>query len=178
MRRAVPWARLLGVCVLSALALAGCAHAPQPPTQPGPDAAASAPMSWRGRLALRVQPSAPQQEPAAFFASFELSGQPQAGSLLLLGPLGTALAQLRWDAHIAVLSKEGQERAYASLEELVTEVTGAALPVAALFDWLQGRAAPAPGWSVDLSRLAEGRLTARREHPPPAAELRLILDSP
>jgi outer membrane lipoprotein LolB len=55
-------------------------------------------------------------------------------------------------------------------------VTGAALPVAALFDWLAGRAADVAGWQVDLSLREQGRLSARRDTPRPGAELRLVLD--
>jgi outer membrane lipoprotein LolB len=151
--------------------LLGCAH-PTPSATPMPPAASSAAGPWRGRLALQVQ----ADPPSAYYASFELSGSPRAGSLLLLSPLGMALAQLRWDGASATLDKDGQSRTYATLDELLAEVTGAALPVAALFDWLQGRATVVQGWSADLSRLDEGRLSARRAQPAPAAELRVALD--
>jgi len=164
------WPPLLGAALL-----AGCAHAPvdtaSPPTVATREAAT---MQWRGRLALRVD----AQEPRAYFANFELAGQPQAGSLLLLSPLGTTLARLHWDRAGATLLQDGQPRVYASLDELLTEITGAALPVAALFGWLRGHDTTVQGWVADLSRLGDGRLTARREHPAPVAELRVILDPP
>jgi outer membrane lipoprotein LolB len=55
-------------------------------------------------------------------------------------------------------------------------VTGTPLPIAALFDWLQGRATEVPGWHVDLSQVAQGRLRAQRTSPPPAADLRVAFD--
>jgi outer membrane lipoprotein LolB len=70
----------------------------------------------------------------------------------------------------------GQAQAFPTLDELLTRVTGAALPVAALFEWLGGRTADVPGWQADLSQRGEGRLSARRDTPQPGAELRLVLD--
>jgi len=171
MKRRPRWAPLL---LGAATLLAGCATPPPTaPSAPPSAAAASAPALWRGRLALRVQ----ADEPSAYFASFELAGTAAAGSLLLFSPLGTTLAQLRWDGARATLLKDGQQRDYAALDELLAETTGAALPVAALFDWLQGRETAVTGWKADLSQLREGRLTARREQPRPTAELRIILDT-
>lgn len=157
------------LCCLTALLLAGCA---QPP--PAPPGNGQAQAYWRGRLALRVE----TLEPTSYFANFELSGQPRAGELLLSTPLGTTLAQLRWSPQSALLRSNGQTRAFDSLDALASEATGTAIPIAALFQWLQGQPAAASGWLADLSQLDEGRLVARRSQPEPAAELRLILDQP
>ena len=46
----------------------------------------------------------------------------------------------------------------------------------ALFAWLRGLPQAGEGWEADLSRLPDGRLLARRLAPPPAAELRVVLD--
>ena len=164
--------RILAAGLLSTLGalLAGCA---QPALTPPSDAPA-AQAYWRGRLALRVE----TPEPTSYFANFELSGQARAGELLLVSPLGTTLAQLRWSPQVALLRNDGQTRAFESLDALATEATGTDIPIAALFLWLQGQAAAADGWQADLSQLNEGRLVARRAQPEPAAELRLILDPP
>ena len=159
--------------------LVGCAQ----PRLVSPDAAAGQ-TYWRGRLSLRVQ--APQlAEPTAaatsftsYYADFELSGRPQAGVLYLSSPLGTTLAQLRWEPGQAWLTSEGHTRAFESLDALAIEATGAAIPIAALYQWLRGEPVVADGWQVDLSRLSEGRVLAQRRQPAPAAELRLILDQP
>jgi len=164
--------RVLAAGLLSTLAalLAGCA---QPAVAPPADAAARQ-AYWRGRLALRVE----TPEPTSYFASFELSGQARAGELRLFSPLGTTLAQLRWSPQAALLRNDGETRAFDSLDALATEATGTAIPIAALFQWLQGQPAAADGWQADLSQLGDGRLVARRAQPEPAAELRLILDPP
>ncbi|MBX9871789.1 MAG: outer membrane lipoprotein LolB [Burkholderiaceae bacterium] len=151
---------------LATLWLASCAQ----PVLRTPDTSRG---YWRGRLALRVDD---RSEPRSFFANFELSGAADAGELLLSSPLGTTLAQLRWSPQAALLRNNGQTRAFDSLDALAVEATGTDIPIAALFEWLQGRAAPADGWQADLTQLQGGRLLARREQPAPAAELRLILE--
>lgn len=151
---------------LATLWLVGCAQ----PVLRAPDPSRG---YWRGRLALRVEN---RSEPTSFFANFELSGAADAGELLLSSPLGTTLAQLRWSPQSALLRNNGQTRAFDSLDALAVEATGTDIPIAALFEWLQGRAAPADGWQADLTQLEAGRLLARREQPAPAAELRLILE--
>jgi outer membrane lipoprotein LolB len=121
---------------------------------------------------LRVETA----EPTSFFASFELSGQAQAGELTLSSPMGTTLAQLRWSPQYALLRSDGRTRAFDSLEALAIEATGTDIPIPALFQWLRGQPANADGWLADLSQLPDGRLLARRTQPAPAAELRLILE--
>lgn len=148
------------------LLISGCASPPPAPISDAPGD------YWRGRLALRIDAA----EVSSFFASFELSGRPGAGELLLSSPLGSTLAQLRWNPQQALLRSNGETRAFGSLEALAAEATGTAIPIAALFAWLKGQPAAAEGWQVDLSQLDQGRLLARRTLPAPSAELRLILE--
>jgi outer membrane lipoprotein LolB len=75
-----------------------------------------------------------------------------------------------------MLRTNGKTRNFDSVESLVTHATGAAIPVAALFDWLRGIDTPVAGWQPDLSLLAQGRLRARRVEPSPPADLRVVLD--
>ena len=63
-----------------------------------------------------------------------------------------------------------------SLAELTEKTTGAALPVDAIFGWLQGRDVQAPGWQADLSGATQGSLSARRTNPAPEVTLRIKLD--
>lgn len=145
------------------LALTACAVPPrvmQDPARP----------AWNGRLALQVE-DAPSQ---SFSASFELRGSAERGEFALFTPLGSIAAQLRWEPGSAVLNADGRERRYASMADLSADATGTPLPLAALFEWLAGRAADVPGWEADLSRVADGRLTARRSMPTPPAELRIV----
>lgn len=127
---------------------------------------------WSGRLSIKVSGAAPQ----SFSADFDLSGNPQAGSLVLYSPLGTTAAQMRWSPGGASLISAGETRHFATLHALVLQATGTELPVQALFDWLQGRPTDAPGWTADLSDLQQGRLLATRvAESPPRAELRIVL---
>lgn len=150
--------------ILGALALAACATAPTS----GPS------NHWEGRLGLLLDSQPPEQ----FFAGFSLRGNEHQGELELSTPLGSLLALLHWEPGQAWLRQGEDTRHYPSLDTLVSAVTGTAIPVRALFAWLHGQPAQVPGWQADLSRLADGRLTARRTHPTPHAELRLILQQP
>lgn len=155
--------RWMGWLVSCALWLAGCA-------QPMP----SAPVeenSWNGRIALQIDGQASQ----SFSAMFELRGTAQAGGLVLLSPFGNRIAQLDWkDGHAQLVS--GQDtRTSDSLDTLLQDVTGTRIPVTALFSWLKGTQASATGWQADLTGIADGRLTARRDDPQPTATLRIAL---
>lgn len=146
--------------------VAGCAH------RTGANATFPSDMQWNGRLALKVQ-STPSQ---AFSADFELGGGPYTGLLVFFTPLGTTAARLQWAPGAATLVADGETRQFDSLAALAREATGAELPIAALFDWLQGRATAIPGWTVDLSALQQGRLQAvRATEALPRVELRIVL---
>ena len=83
---------------------------------------------------------------------------------------------LAWTPGTATLRANGNTRQFPSLEDLAQEATGAPLPVAALFDWLAGKATPIAGWQADVTQVAEGRLRARRSEPPPPADLRVLFE--
>lgn len=127
---------------------------------------------WSGRLSLRVDSEAPQ----SFAAVFELSGAPGQGELKLSTPIGNTLGLLKWSPGQATLDDGRRVQREGSIDILLTRLTGAALPVDALFDWLAGRATPVPGWHPQLERVNEGRLQAVRESPLPTAELRLVFE--
>lgn len=151
---------------LAALGLAlllGACSTPPRAVEPGGSA-------WTGRLAVRVDSEPPQ----SFSAGFDLRGHPQAGELQLNSPLGNSLATVVWTPAGAELRQGEQITRRGSLDELTTELGGTALPVAALFDWLKGQPTDSTGWQADLSRHSEGRVSARRLHPAPAAELRIV----
>lgn len=131
--------------------------------------------SWAGRISLQVN-----SEPAqSFSASFELTGRATQGALTLISPLGNVLGVLRWSPDEAMLDTgKGELQRYASVEEFMRQATGAAVPVAALFAWLQGQDPQVEGWTADLSRHAQGRIAAQRNMPLPTADLRLVIDPP
>jgi outer membrane lipoprotein LolB len=148
--------------------VAGCAQMPRATAQDGLKND-----FWTGRISLQVQ-----SEPAqSFSASFELKGRAERGELTLISPLGNVLGVLRWSPGEAVLdSGGGKVQRFASVDELMAQATGAAVPIDALFAWLRGDNAAASGWSADLSRQKEGRISAKRSQPAPQADLRVVLD--
>ncbi len=158
-RQALAWL-LLGPALVS-----GCARQTALVKQPG-DA------FWAGRLALRVD-SDPVRN---LSAAFELSGNASQGELRLFTPLGSTVSSLHWAPGSAQLRSGGETRNFESLDALSMQLTGAAIPVAALFQWLSGVNASGGDWQADLSQLEQGRLTARRAEPAPTAELRLVLE--
>ena len=167
--------------VLAAVLLAACADlAPLAPVGQGD--------SFSGRLALRVdaQGTAPAR---AFSAAFDLRGGARAGALGLSTPLGSMLAQARWQPGEVVLATPQGTRRFDDLDGLTREVLGESVPIEAWFDWLHGRPWPgAPssptaaagfaqlGWTVDLGRFGEGAVLARRTEPLPPVTVRIQLD--
>ena len=127
---------------------------------------------WAGRIGLQVQSEPPQ----AFFAGFELKGQASSGELTLISPLGSIVGIVRWSPFEALLEQGSTTRRFASSDELLAQITGAAIPMSALFDWLAGIDTPTPGWVADLSKQPDGRISARRINPAPAADLRIVLN--
>jgi len=160
-RAAARWCGALLVAML----LAACATPPRSVTPPGVQ-------SWSGRMALNVEGRGSE----SFSAGFALRGAPEQGELTLTNPLGGTVAVLAWAPGTATLRANGRTRAFPSLDALAEEATGAPIPVASLFDWLEGKATPVPGWQPDLSQVAQGRLQAKRTDPPPPADLRLVFE--
>lgn len=118
-----------------------------------------------------------QSEPVqSFSGGFDLQGSAQLGELTLTTPLGSTAAVLRWAPGMAQLESGGQTQQYSSVQAMLERTTGAAIPLDALFAWLRGQSAPAPGWQPDVSRYAEGRISAQRTAPAPPAQLRIALE--
>ena len=134
----------------------------------------------QGRLALNIEPENPfsDEQPKRFSGEFELEGSPKQGSLQLYTPLGTTLATLKWSPQLAQMQTSGGVQNFDSLDSMLQQATGAALPATGLFAWLQGQALDLPGWLVDLSQHGRGRISAKRTAPAPALELRVIVTSP
>jgi len=105
-----------------------------------------------------------------------LTGNAQTGELIFYTPLGTTAASLSWSPNAAVMTSNGEVSHFKSLDDLLKQATGTELPVAALFGWLAGQPTLVDGWQADLSDYSNGRIKARRDSPPPVAELSLILE--
>jgi outer membrane lipoprotein LolB len=147
-----------------ALLLGACATPQITPTDPS--------TYWSGRMAIQVL----KDPPESLSAGFELHGSATTGEMVLLSPIGTTLARLEWTPHTARLEQGSQRLESVSLQSLGKRLTGTELPITALFEWLAGQPADAPGWQVDLSAHAQGRITAQRQAPAPGAVLRIVLD--
>jgi outer membrane lipoprotein LolB len=173
---------LLLIC---AIALTGCAVVRQPSAFPAGELLS-------GRLSVRVDATA-SADARSMSAAFEREGDPGAGRFGLVSPLGSLLAQARWQPGQVVLATPQGETRFADLDSLTREMLGEPLPVAALFDWLHGRpwrgavstATQPPaepgfeqlGWSVNLARFDEAWVSARREQAP-VVTVRAKLDRP
>ena len=158
---------VLSLLLNATFLIAGCAHK----TSPG-DTNDAEKKLWTGRISLQIQSDPPQ----AFFAGFELNGDAKRGELSLTSPVGNVLGIMRWSPDQAVLESGNEVKRFASVDALLAQTTGAAIPVAALFDWLKGVNTRLSGWSADLSRLDLGRIVATRDEPAPPARLRIVLD--
>ena len=157
------WLQALLLAVGAPGLLAGCAT-PRPPmvSEDG--------QLWSGRLSLQIE----EDPPRHVSAGFELAGNADRGTLQLLSPLGQIVASARWDINGAWLQQGANEQHYPDTDSLIASATGTPLPLRPLFAWLQGQPTMLDGWTVDLSRHADGRLTARRHQPLPAVQLRLV----
>ena len=175
LRAASAWAATL-------LLAGGCASLSPLPTG-GTDETIS------GRLAVRVEAAGSEPE-RSFSAAFDLRGNSRSGVLGLSTPLGSMLAQARWSPDAVTLATPQGKREFPSLDSLTREVLGESVPVEAWFDWLRGRPWPAApstalgdggfaqlGWTVDLARLGDGRVSALREQPAPKVSVRIQLDA-
>ena len=127
---------------------------------------------WQGRISVQVLGDAP----TSMSASFLLRGDAKNGELDLYSPLGTTLGALQWTPQLVQLSDGGKHQHFNSLAELTEKATGAALPVEAIFGWLQGQQVNAAGWQADLSNVSQGLLSARRTEPAPEVTLRIKLE--
>ena len=126
---------------------------------------------YSGKISLRTD----SEPPRAWFASFELQGAANAGTLTLLSPLGTTLGTLRWDQAQALLQTGADVQRFDNFEAALSSLTGASLAPQALFSWLLGQNYQQDGWELDLSQFSNNRILARRTAPLPAAQLSLVL---
>lgn len=161
-------AALISLALVPALFVAGCASQPKNFPSLGPLETSS----WAGRISLQIESEPPQ----AFFAGFSLKGKAEKGDLTLTSPIGSTLAVLRWSPDEALLESGNAVKRFTSIEGLLRDTTGAAIPVAALFDWLEGKNTALDGWTADLSQRDAKKISAKRIDPAPHANLRIVLD--
>jgi outer membrane lipoprotein LolB len=126
-----------------------------------------------GRISMVVS-STPVQ---SFSGGFTLRGSVDTGELALFTPLGGTAGVLRWQSGTAQLESNGKTRLYPTVDAMMQDTTGAALPLEALFAWLHGQNAEAAGWQADVSGFADnGRINAQRSSPAPQVQLRIKVE--
>ena len=162
--------RLAWLASLSACLLLGCAT-PTPSSLRTFEAQLPQ-TEWQGRLSVTVMSTPPQ----AMSARFLLRGDARNGTLDLYSPLGTTVGALQWSPQQVQLNDGKQLQSFESLAGLTEKITGAALPMAAIFNWLQGKDEPVAGWRTDFSGAQQGSLVAQRTIPIPEVTLRIKLD--
>ncbi len=166
LRHLLPWRQFL-VAVITIFLIAGCAS-----KQRASDSKDTEKPGFTGRISLQVESTPPQ----SFSGGFDLQGSTTQGELTLFTPLGSTAAVLRWSPGRAELQNGSSIQAYPSVQAMMERTTGAAVPIEALFAWLGGEAAQVPGWQADVSRHADGSISALRTNPAPPAQLRIVLD--
>lgn len=166
------------------LALGACSTWQPPPaavaTAQATDARAVATAGrWSGHLSLKL--SAWDKQPARGESfHFDLNGHAQSGVLDISTPLGTLVASVRWNPESASLLTPENTQVFGSMDDLLTQTLGEALPVATLMFWLKGQPDPLlpvtwpphtngtpaqfeqASWHVDISEMAQGVLRAQR----------------
>ena len=162
------------LCIGLLLCVAGCASTAVAPKGNGALPFGQSVQHWQGRIGVKVI----EPQPQSFSASFELDGNAELGTLRLTSPLGTTLAVMQWAPGSAVLAGTGAPRQFDSLGALTQATIGLDLPIAVLFDWLQGTATQAALWEADLTELGNGKLTAKRTAPDMRAEIKLLMEVP
>jgi outer membrane lipoprotein LolB len=75
-----------------------------------------------------------------------------------------------------VLESGNQRTRFSSVDALLAQATGTAVPLHALFDWLAGKNTSLDGWTADLDQRSLGRINAKRVQPAPQTDLRIVLD--
>lgn len=197
---------LSGACLMAA-----CAPAPLAPTPPAtqaptpnngtvlPDADPSrdsstpaTPIELQGQMGIKL--GAWQAEPARGMSfGFFFQGQLERGSLALMTPLGSQVAQIEWTPTTATLRRigpaGGEDLRRGSIEELAEAALGEALPLQTLVHWMRGHPDPdlphrpqpdagtfeQRGWLIDTREHAQGRILATRQGRPGLRDARIVV---
>ena len=152
---------LVILCVLS---FSGCASLVQQSagvhtivTEPGAHIGSQAPPNFGlvGRIAVKgVKES--------FSGGFQWRHTESSDDMLLLSPLGQALAQLKRTPEGVHLTTAERENYYASdVESLTEQVLGWRLPIMGLQYWVRSKNSPSTASAIDLDN--EGRIMAIRQ---------------
>lgn len=134
----------------------------------------------QGQIGIKL--GAWQSEPARGMSfGFFFQGHVERGTLALMTPLGSQVAQVEWTPEGASLRRIGpggsEDLSRGSLEELSQAAVGEPLPLKPLVHWMQGHPdphqphTPSPetgvfvqcGWTIDTRERSQGRVLATRQ---------------
>jgi outer membrane lipoprotein LolB len=149
------WGRRGLLAVLSLFVLAGCASQPlRMPTLPRETVQS---FQMEGRFSLR-------HAEGSYSGKMAWNHSPQGDDIFLMNPFGQGAAEIQSRPGLARLVTAEQKTYEAeSADQLVADVLGYPLPVAALADWLLGRPSPGGEGRHDaLGRLQELRAESWR----------------
>lgn len=133
--------------VLLFLLLSACATTPTAVQRP---ASADAPFVINGRIAI-IQPDRRDS------AGLRWTHDAASDELLLLSPLGQAVARITSNAQSVTLETEGETHTAPNAETLTGELLGWQLPLSGLRYWVA--ALPAPGGEFRSEQDAQGRMS-------------------
>lgn len=136
---------------------------------------------WQGRIAVKDLSDTSR----SFSAGFELNGNMQAGTFILLSSIGTTIAKMQWITGKAELFSGGKSVQFESLQAMSEKALEARIPMNAVFAWLKGGNFSADGWlvldepnssSVSSSVSSSRRLHAKNTGSKPEVEFTILLD--
>jgi len=185
--RAPHWLAILSCAGL----LTACASPVSvPQVSPAAAIASTTPVELQGQMGIKL--GAWQTEPARGMSfGFFFQGQVERGSLSLMTPLGSQVAQVEWTPTSAILRRigptGGEDLRKGSIEDLAEAALGEALPLQTLVHWMQGRPDPSlphhptteantfeqRGWLIDTRERAQGRILATRQGQPGLRDARI-----
>lgn len=151
-------------CAVLTSWLAGCSAPPK--------LAASQGLFASGRLSLTLDGPPAQHLQAAF----ELTGTPQAGGLVLLHPLGGTVLEVNWQPNHASAQRGADVWHAPDVLQLTQQLLNTALPVQALFEWIQRKTTAYEGWQP-LASHPNQPIVVQRLQPDAQAVLRIALDN-
>ncbi len=148
------------------------------------------PIALQGQMGIKL--GAWHSDPARGMSfGFFFQGQVEQGSLSLMTPLGSQVAQVDWTPTSATLRRVGpgggEDIQRGSIEELAETALGEALPLQTLVHWMQGHPDPGlphrtlqdagnfeqRGWLIDTHERAQGRVVATRQGQPGLRDARI-----
>lgn len=178
-------AGLMTACALPPAAVQGTAA--QSASPPAPEKPA---LDLQGQMGIKLGAWGQESARGMSFGFF-FQGQVDKGSLSLMTPLGSQVAQVDWTPESATLRSVGpgggEDIRRGSVAELAEAAIGEPLPLQALIHWMQGRPDPTLphrsdaeadtfeqlGWVVDARERAQGRILATRQGQPGLRDARI-----